>query len=457
MEQRKKDELNARREEMARYRRAKKCRAVLTALCAVLGTVLVIGVIGIILLTRYQPLVESLTVEAGSVVEPERFLAQPGLSMGTDVYYKSNMSAIDMSKEGDYTVEIYVDGKAHTTVMRVRDTVPPTADPVDMTIDAGLLPAPEFLITNVRDVGLVTASYQVEPDVSKGGKVEAQVRITDEAGNSSVVTVTLTVNDDKVPPEIQGASDRIFYVGDPIVYTGAYKDQNGNEYPEVLAADDKGTVSLTVDRDAVDTEKAGTYPVVYTATDPAGNSVSVTVQFTLVDKPEGYVEPDVVYALAQEVLDEITTEDMSKMEVAFAIYRWVSRNIGYVGSSEKVSWTHAAYQAFTERSGDCYNYFAAAKALYDVAGIANVDVVKSDSSRSSHYWSLIDIGGGWYHVDCTPRTNPGKFFMNTDAELEAYSVENRNSHIFDGSLYPERATESVQHLVDYGKDQIKEP
>ena len=204
----------------------------------------------------------------------------------------------------------------------------------------------------------------------------------------------------------------------------------------------------------MDTEKAGTYPVTYTATDDAGNSTSVTVNLTLVDKPEGYVEPEVVYDLAQKVLDEITTEGMTQMEVAFAIYRWTTTHIGYVGTSDKSSWTGAAYVAFTERSGDCYNYFAAAKAMYEVAGIENVDVVKSDTSHSSHYWSLINLGDGWYHVDCTPRRNVGYFFMNTDAELEAYSVQNRNSHIFDSSLYPPRATESLQERVDYQNGKI---
>ena len=142
------------------------------------------------------------------------------------------------------------------------------------------------------------------------------------------------------------------------------------------------------------------------------------------------------------------------MQVAFAIYKWTSTHIAYTGSSDKSSWTAGAYQAFTKRSGDCFNYFAAAKALYNVAGIENEDIVKSDTSHSSHFWSIINLGDGWYHVDCTPRSNPGKFFMNTDAELEAYSVKNKNSHIFDGSLYPERSEESVQDLVDYAGGKV---
>ena len=269
---------------------------------------------------------------------------------------------------------------------------------------------------------------------------------------------TVPVITDETAPEIQNAVDRVFWLGDSIVYTGKCTretDQGKVEYLKVTATDDSGNAQLTVNRDAVDTEVAGTYPVTYIATDDAGNETSVTVQFTLLEKPKGYVDPETVYEMAQEILDQITTDDMSDMEVAFAIYQWTKTNIGYVGSSDKSSWTAAAYQAFTQRSGDCYNYFAAAKAMYTVAGIENVDVVKSDTSHSSHFWSLINLGDGWYHVDCTPRRNVGYFFMNTDAELEAYSVKNKNSHIYESSLYPERATESVQHLVDYEKGKIK--
>ena len=74
-----------------------------------------------------------------------------------------------------------------------------------------------------------------------------------------------------------------------------------------------------------------------------------------------------------------------------------------------------------------------------------MDIEKSDTSHSRHYWSLINLGDGWYHVDCTPRKgNDDKFFMVTDEELEAYSKKHSNSHIFDKTKYPERATKSIQ-------------
>lgn len=311
-------------------------------------------------------------------------------------------------------------------------------------------------------VGIVKLSKET-PDVPQPGAEStapqnSQTSPTDtltEPTSPSVSAPTEdvpAVNTDTTPPQILGATDREFFVGDAINYKAA---DTVKGYQNVTAADDSGTANLTIDRSAVIPQTPGTYPVVYTATDAAGNTASVTVQFTIAVKPSNYVEPEIVYDLARQILGEITTEDMTEMEVAFKIYYWTITSIDYESTSDKSHWTGGAYQAFTQKRGDCFNYFAAAKALYDVAGIENIDVVKSDTSHSRHYWSLINLGDGWYHVDCTPRSVWGAFFMNTDAELERYSVANNNSHIFDHSLYPERATESLQHLFNYDNGTIK--
>lgn len=423
---------------------ARRRRTALRMLCGLLILILIILVAGIVILSRPDPLVSELTVEAGVSPKPEQFLEDPEKYEDKPVSFVTDLSKIDLTAPGEHELELSVDGKTYTTLLRIEDRTAPKGDPVDTVTEVGVMPKPEDLVTNIQDVGTVTVSYRTEPDVSQGGDVTADVLLTDAAGNTSVIRVNITVIADEISPVIEGAVDLEFYVGDPITYKSG-----------ITVTDDKTeNPKLVVDNSQVDAEKAGTYPVTYIATDNAGNSTSVTVNLTLVDKPEGYVEPDVVYALAQDVLDQITDDSMTRMEVAFAIYNWTKSNIEYVGSSDKTSWTAGAYQAFKERSGDCFNYFAAAKAMYEVAGIENVDVVKSDTSHSSHYWSLINLGDGWYHVDCTPRRKVGYFFMNTDAELEAYSVNNKNSHIFDGSLYPERATESVQDLVDYENGQV---
>lgn len=156
-----------------------------------------------------------------------------------------------------------------------------------------------------------------------------------------------------------------------------------------------------------------------------------------------------LYGMAQDVYDEIITDSMTQMQKAYAIYDWARNNIRYSGDEPITTWENAAFHAFKYGTGDCYNYFSAAKILLKMAGIENIDVVKSDRSESSHFWSLINLGDGWYHFDCTPRSTGGQFFMLTDEELEEYSRLNGNSHVFVSDRYPARATESVQYLVDY--------
>lgn len=253
---------------------------------------------------------------------------------------------------------------------------------------------------------------------------------------------------DKEPPVISGTKNKTVTVGGTISYKqGVVVTDNKDDNP-----------TLEIDISKVDLYKAGNYEVTYTATDKSGNSSSVTIVVTVVEKSDSdnvEIDEGTVNGLAKNVLGKITNSSMSKMEVAFAIYRWTNTNIGYTNSSEKSSWVNAAYKGFTKKSGDCYVYFAVAKALFRAAGIDNVDIVKSNTSHSRHYWSLINIGTGWYHVDCTPRKGSGDlFFMVTDSELEAYSSTHNNSHVFDASLYPARATVSVQSKVDYSSGKI---
>ena len=426
-----------------RRRRKNQQRENLRVLCGFL-ILLLAALLCFLMLRPGELLLERVSVEAGTAPSPAMFLVD-AQAYGELAAFKTDMSTVNINVPGEYPIVITINGKDYSTVMEIVDKTPPAAAPSGYATEVGVLPEAYMLVTDVKDVSDVTVSYYQEPDVSKGGTAEAIVRLTDAYGNTTDMVVELLVTADEVPPVIEGAVDLEYFLGESISYKSGI----------TVTDDETGSPKLSVDNSQVDSSKAGTYPVTYTATDDAGNTASVTVQLTLKEKPKGYVDKETVYDLARKVLDNITNDSMTDMEVAFAIYKWTKSNIAYTGSSDKSSWTKGAYQAFTKKSGDCYNYFAAAKALYDVAGIENVDVIKSDTSHSSHYWSLINLGDGWYHVDCTPRRNVGYFFMNTDAELEAYSKKNKNSHIFDTDAYPERATESVQDLVDYKNGKVK--
>ena len=120
-------------------------------------------------------------------------------------------------KGGDAPAETQgTDAPTQSTTLPAGDTTPPTAEPVDTVIRDGKLPDPAALVTNIRDEGEVAVTWMRQPDVTQSGETTALVRLTDEAGNTSVVEVKLTVIVDQEPPVIEGAVDLEFYVGDPI-------------------------------------------------------------------------------------------------------------------------------------------------------------------------------------------------------------------------------------------------
>ena len=386
--------------------------------------------------------VHSAVIEAGDAVRMEMFVRDAA----ADTHFLTDVAALDTTRPGTYDIQLMHNGRTYDTDLIVRDTVPPVVDVSHVIVPYGETTEALACVGEVHDISRVTAVWKQPPDFNTLGEQVAVARVTDEGGNSVEVTVPLKVAYDAVPPVLSGARDISVYLGDSIAY----------RHGVTVTDNDDPAPTLEIDSSGVNMDAVGVYEATYTAADETGNQVTRTVTVTIQEKPEDFVEEDEVYRVAQKYYDQIIDDDMTDMQKAFAIYRWVRGYIYYVDSSDKTYWTMGAYHAFTTLQGDCFNYYAAAKALLNMAGIDNVDVVKSDTSHSRHYWLLINLGDGWYHYDACPRAgDPYEFFMLTDAELDWYSSRHENTHIFESSLYPERATKSVQGLVDYENNTVR--
>ncbi|MBQ7248300.1 MAG: transglutaminase domain-containing protein [Lachnospiraceae bacterium] len=255
---------------------------------------------------------------------------------------------------------------------------------------------------------------------------------------------------DTTGPVIEGLKDITVEEGGTVSYKSG-----------VTVTDDTDpNPTLDVDASAVDLSVPGTYTVTYTATDASGNlteeeiTVTVTAKTTPASSAassDGYdaSDEDVSYMkyLGGLYLKQIVKDDMSLKEKAMRIWLWVNWNCDYVSTSDKSSWVKGATQYFDTHKGDCFNYYAASRALLELAGIEVKPVVKSDSSHSDHYWCLVNLGDGWYHFDATPRDGGGDyFFLVTDEQIDAYSEAHENSHIFDHNAYPARATAIITDM-----------
>lgn len=415
------------REEKRRRRRRRLIIALSVRLACMLTALFV--VISLFRLLFFGgPVRRKVRVEAGTELDVKDFLKKEKVKGE----FVTDISKVRLDHVGEQEIVLEVKGKERKSRLIVEDTKAPKADPASVVIDVdGKLKAKE-LVENIEDATDVKCSFKKKPDLSKKGSTSAVVVLTDEGGNTAEVEADIEVIVDKEAPVIDGVAPLTGFIGEPI------------SYKSTITVTDNCVrdMDVTVDNSKVDTKTAGTYDVFYTAVDRAGNQAEASTVITIKEKPQNYVTPEEVLEEADEVLKEITKKGMTKKEKAKAIYEWARTNIGYVNTSEKDSWTNGAHQGFTQKSGDCFVYFAASKALLTQAGIPNLDVVKSNTSHSSHYWSLIDCGDGWYHFDTTPRMGGGDdFFMKTDAQILKYSRNHNDSHIFDQSLYPATPTE----------------
>lgn len=398
--------------------------------CAVLVLVLIALLItaAVMKIAGGDKVLKEYTVEAGATaLDPNTFLKDPE---DTGAQFLSCPNTQQLSTPGSYPAVILFGDKEYEATVVVQDTERPTATAVDV-VCTGQLPAPEAFVTDIRDATAVTVTYLQEPNVSVEGIQQVTVVLTDAAGNSKQITAKMEVVLDTVAPTITGVAPITVYAGDAVSYRSG-----------IEVTDDLDTApTLEVDNTAVDLSKPGTYTLTYIATDAAGNTTTAQTTVEVKEKQDWYVELDVIYEKVDDLLDKIIGPDMTKREQVKTIYQWARSNCSYSGHSDKSDYLQGAYVMLTERAGDCFNYFAVTKLMFERLGIDNIDVhkVKNYDGDSNHYWSLVSLDDGqtWYHFDATPRMGTGDdFCLVTDAFLDAYSASHKNSHNRDKSLYP---------------------
>lgn len=368
-----------------------------------------------------SPLKADITLEAGDKLpDISAFLA--------DSEYKPDViagleDAAIMNKVGDYIITVKKDDKEWKSILHVKDTMPPVVVTKDVTAFTGKTITPEDFIESIDDKTDCTKVFVQTPDMSAEGERTVKIRITDEGGNAVEKEALLTVNKDEEAPVIEGVGDIVVPVGSTVSYK-----------KNVTVTDNSGEeIALNVDNSNVDLDKEGKYEVTYTATDASGNMATKTVK-VIVTSADAPTEEE-VNRLADAILEQILTDDMTQKEKAEKIYWWVHDNIGYVDSSVKNNWVESAYQGLKQRKGDCYTYAMTSKALLTRAGIKNMEISKIPT-KTSHYWNLIDIGEGWYHFDTTRRKDGTTFFYWTSEQIIAYSNANYGSHNYDATQYP---------------------
>lgn len=398
---------------------------------AILAVIVLVAAM-VILLGRNKAK-DIVTVEAGTKTLDVSDFIKNRKNEGTFV---TNLDSDSLNTPGTYDVGIKIGKKVYPSKVEVIDTIAPTGEPVDLEtwvnekVEAG-----EF-VQNVTDITDVHIYFAEEPDFSRPGRQEISIVLEDTSGNRTQLNALLNIKRDTEPPEIIGVEDQTVYVDEAISYRR-----------DVIVMDNKDeNIDLEIDSSGVNLKKAGSYEVIYSATDSAGNTAIEIAIIDVREKPTGHVTEEELNILVDEVLAGILKEDMTEMEELWAIYRWIRTHITYSGYSDKANWTKEAARGIQKGTGDCFTYYATSKALLTRAGFENMMILR-DSDSSFHAWSLVKFEDNWYHFDPTP-SRRGKYyvcFLRTDEEVLEHSEWCEDYFKFDSAQYPATPPEPVEH------------
>lgn len=345
----------------------------------------------------------------------------------------SQDSYFDVTKPGDYQVTIIwqmplFGQQKYPLTVTVQDTTPPVITPAIDSLQmytSGQTPDLADFVDQVTDISDCTYDFAKDYDFTSQGSFDVEIVATDASGNSSSISIPVTIIEDNTAPVIEGVEPLTISQGDSISYK-----------KNITVTDDCDLApTLEVDSSQVNTDKRGTYTLTYTATDAAGNVAKKSTTVKIVSAKIAAATEETVNAMADSILATIITDGMDQKQQARAVFDWVVNNITYSETAGIDDLYSAAYKGMYNRIGDCTVKQKTAEVMLNRLGIKNMEIEKIRDTRG-HYWLLIDIGEGWYHYDPNLQLDGTLIFYWHDADLWAYSNAHKNTHNYDPSKYP---------------------
>lgn len=398
-----------------------------------IGVLVILALISILINLFDSKVKRTVTVEAGIEALNVSDFIKNKKNSGMFVI---DLSENDLSTPGIYDVEIQVGKKVYSSKVEVEDTIAPTGKAINHEIWADERIGAEEFVQNVTDATDVNIYFAEEPDFNKIGSQKVLIILEDTSGNKTQLEALLSIKKDTESPVIIGVQDQTVYVGTKISYRqGVTVTDNRDE-----------NIDLKIDSSGVNPKKIGSYEVVYSAVDSAGNTTTETATINVIERPVNIVTEEELNELADRVLANIFKEDMTDIDRLWAIYRWTRTHIVYTGGSDKTNWIKEAARGIQNGRGDCFTYYATSRALLTRAGFGNM-VVFRDTDSSFHAWNLVRVGDDWYHFDTTPSRRGHYYicFLRTDEEVLEYSEWCKEYFKFDQTLYPETPLEPLEH------------
>jgi len=379
-------------------------------------------------------------MEAGtpsSYITPAKFLPAAYIvnaDTALDIAIHGGLPEQDILEVGRHTITVSVNGVFFDSEVNIVDTTPPTATLTNVTIPMGQdIELDDFILEYFDISPIVDIWFVEEPYVFAPGNQTVSIGFKDYFGNQAIYSAILTVHPNTIPPQIFGTQDIIVQIGTPIIYRIGVSAEDAFGRP----------LDFNVDSSNVNIHELGTYTAIYYAIDAWGLRTEAEIHVTVLE-----VDPERVRDLAQAVLDNILSGNMTQVQEARAIFDWIQNNVAYAANISQGSVYEGAYQALRNRRGDCFVFYSVSQVLLTVAGIPNMHIQRIETAADRHSWNLINPDElGWHHFDATPLMPVGEQrlnrFMFTSSQARRHTqlihsyLGTRDYYTYDSELLPE--------------------
>lgn len=230
--------------------------------------------------------------EAGVEIQAEDFLKKEGKK----IQFAKDSKPVDIRLPGEYPVKLKSGYFTYTCIALVQDTIPPTAETVDVYCEEGQRVEAEAFVKNIQDETNVTVEYVQEPDFNYFGVQQVEIALTD-AGNNQVVLSSQMITQ-------VAAMELTLEAGAPFP-----------PLSEFMKNEVEGAAFLT-DIQTIDTKKLGDYPIEIQA-----GGITYTTQLHIRDTVAPVVEVQnlTIYNSEKIAYENFVTkaEDVTALTYAF--------------------------------------------------------------------------------------------------------------------------------------------
>lgn len=186
---------------------------------------------------------------------------------------KIDDSNVNYNKLGKYELIYLYHDKEYSVIVKVVDTIKPEFEIVDLDLDVGMKIDPASMVINIKDATKTKIQFKKKYDFSQEGVIDVVVQVIDEAGNVTEKKGKVNLVKDDQAPVINDLPVISITKGDTIDYNqGVTISDNRDPNPV-----------LNIDASQVDTNKIGTYIVIYTVSDRSGNKTEKQREIKVVE------------------------------------------------------------------------------------------------------------------------------------------------------------------------------